>query len=346
MNKYYLSKNYNEISSAGNKAKTDIEKILSNLGYKNAGLAQTTYSNKIIGFLLTLLGVLKVFFTVSADDVVVIQYPLKKYYSFVCSMIHFRKGKVVTIIHDLGTFRRKKLTADEEIKRLSCSDILIVHNDKMKAWLQQHGYTKPMVCLEIFDYLSSSVNNEERIFDSKSIKVIYAGALSYRKNKYLYSLDEIISKWRFELYGNGFEGEKIKNKYNFKYYGFMPSDQLIENTRANFGLIWDGESISSCSGNFGEYLKINNPHKVSLYIRCNCPLIIWKEAALASFVADNKIGLCIQSLEELDATLAAVSPEAYYEMLENIKVVDKKLSSGYYLTKAIEEAEVYLQNNR
>ena len=50
MRKFYLSKNYNEINSAGNKAKTDIETILANLGYKNAGLAQTHYSNKVIGF--------------------------------------------------------------------------------------------------------------------------------------------------------------------------------------------------------------------------------------------------------------------------------------------------------
>ena len=77
MAKYYLSKNYPEIVSAGNKAKTDIEKILSDLGYENAGLKQTTYSNKIVGFVLTLVGVLKVLFTISANDIVVLQYPLK-----------------------------------------------------------------------------------------------------------------------------------------------------------------------------------------------------------------------------------------------------------------------------
>ena len=53
MTQYYLSKNYNVLNNAGNKAKTDIEEILSKLGYKNAGLPQTTYSNKIAGFLIT-----------------------------------------------------------------------------------------------------------------------------------------------------------------------------------------------------------------------------------------------------------------------------------------------------
>ena len=122
MTQYYLSKNYNVLNNAGNKAKTDIEEILSKLGYKNAGLPQTTYSNKIAGFLITLAGVLKVLFTISANNVVVVQYPFKKYYSFVCNIIHLKRGKVITIIHDLGTFRSKKLTAEQEIKRLSHSD--------------------------------------------------------------------------------------------------------------------------------------------------------------------------------------------------------------------------------
>ena len=38
MTRFYLSKNYTNTSSAGNKAKTDIEKILSEQGYKYAGL--------------------------------------------------------------------------------------------------------------------------------------------------------------------------------------------------------------------------------------------------------------------------------------------------------------------
>lgn len=33
MTQYYLSKNYNVLNNAGNKAKTDIEEILSKLGY-------------------------------------------------------------------------------------------------------------------------------------------------------------------------------------------------------------------------------------------------------------------------------------------------------------------------
>ena len=123
MGNYYLSKNYRNITGAGNKAKTDMEKILSDLGYKNAGLTQTVCSNKVIGFILTLIGVCSVFFKISANDTVIIQYPFKKHYAFVCNIIHLKKGKVITLIHDLGVFRRKRLSVDKEIKLLDHSDI-------------------------------------------------------------------------------------------------------------------------------------------------------------------------------------------------------------------------------
>ena len=59
----YLSKNYKGTHSAGNKAKTDIEKIMSDLGYRNVGLPQSTYTNSILSFVVTLVGVLKSFFS-------------------------------------------------------------------------------------------------------------------------------------------------------------------------------------------------------------------------------------------------------------------------------------------
>ena len=50
MEKCYISKNYKDLTQAGNKAKTDIERIMDSLGFKNAGLTRTTKRNKITGF--------------------------------------------------------------------------------------------------------------------------------------------------------------------------------------------------------------------------------------------------------------------------------------------------------
>lgn len=344
MRKFYLSKNYKGLSSAGNKAKTDAEQIMVELGFKNAGLPQTLFQNNILGFFITLSGVLKVVFSVSKGDMLVLQYPLKKYYTFVCRMAHLRGCKVVTLIHDLGSFRRKKLTIPQEIKRLSHSDYLIVHNRSMKQWLLDEGYKKPMGCLEIFDYLSETEAAEKQS-SNEIYQVIYAGGLSYKKNRFLYTLDQVIKSWHFNLFGGGFEPERIQDKEHFTYKGFIPSDQLIATAEGDFGLVWDGESSATCTGFFGEYLQYNNPHKTSLYIRCHLPVIIWNKAALSSFVRENKIGISIDSLSELNQRLRLISREEYQEMKKNTRRISDRLATGYYLKQALANAEQSLNKD-
>ena len=152
----YLSRNYKGLSSAGNKAKTDIERIMEDMSFRNVGLQQTTYTNEILSFLTTLTGVLKSPFCLQKGDKLVLQYPLKKYFTFVCNMAHLRGAKVIVLIHDLGSFRRKALTIKQEIQRLNHADYVIAHNEKMRKWLEDNGCKAKLGVLEIFDYLSET----------------------------------------------------------------------------------------------------------------------------------------------------------------------------------------------
>ena len=58
-------------------------------------------------------------------------------------------------------------------------------------------------------------------------------------------------------------------------------------------------SSETCKGSFGEYLRINNPHKTSLYLASGIPVIIWSKAALAEFIEKNKCGITVDSLYEI-----------------------------------------------
>lgn len=333
----YLSRNYKGLSSAGNKAKTDIEQIMEKMSFRNVGLRQTTYTNEVLSFLTTLTGVLKSPFCLHKGDKLVLQYPLKKYFSFVCNIAHLRGAKVIVLIHDLGSFRRKALTVAQEIKRLNHADYIIAHNEKMKKWLEDNGCKAKLGVLEIFDYLSESKATPKPNV-KKPYSVLYAGALNVRKNTFLYEVGEYIHSFSFNLYGNGFEIDKAKGKEHFKYMGFVKSDDLIATTQGDFGLVWDGFSASACTGNFGEYLQYNNPHKTSLYIRCELPVIIWKKAALADFVQNNGIGICIDSLEDLEGILNSLSEKQYLEMKEKTAQIGKLLSEGEFAKKALLEA--------
>lgn len=333
----YLSRNYKGTSAAGNKAKTDIEQIMAEMSFRNVGLRQTTYTNEVLSFLLTLCGVLKSPFSMHEGDRLVLQYPLKKYFAFVCNMAHLRGVKVIALIHDLGSFRRKALTVEQEIKRLNHADYVIAHNDQMKRWLEENGCKAKLGVLEIFDYLSQTkaVHSSEV---KKPYHILYAGALNPRKNTFLYELGEYIHSFNLNLYGNGFEVGKAKGKEHFRCMGFVKSDDLIATAQGDFGLVWDGTSVSTCSGNFGEYLLYNNPHKTSLYLRCGLPVIIWSKAALADFVRRNGIGICIDSLQDLEEVLAGLKEEKYMEMKKRAEEIGRLLSEGYFVRKALLEA--------
>lgn len=333
----YFSKSYKNLSNAGNKAKTDIETIWQQEGYRNIGLSQSIGKSTPHRFLLTLFSILKTACRLRKGDILLLQYPLKKYYTFICQVAKLKGAKTITLIHDLGSFRRKKLSIQEEINRLNRSDYIIAHNPAMRQWLLEKGISIPMGCLEIFDYLSP-LPTPERQVNTSAYQVVYAGGLHPRKNKFLYEIGEFIGNYHIHLYGCGFESQEAKGKEHFTCKGFIPSDKLIEQVEGDFGLVWDGDSLSECAGEWGSYLKYNNPHKTSLYIRCELPVIIWKKAALASFIKEKGIGICVDNLQELDNRLNTLSPEDYLQMKQNIRCISKELSQGYYCRKATQEA--------
>lgn len=106
--------------------------------------------------------------------------------------------------------------------------------------------------------------------------------------------------------------------------------------KADFGLIWDGPEVTTCSGNFGEYLKYNAPHKTSLYLSSGLPVIVWEEAAVAKVIKRYGCGLTVKSLTEVSDILDCLTPREYTELYENTVRIAKKMRHGYFMRQAIE----------
>ena len=332
----YISRNYYHLTSAGNKAKTDNEDTLVEMGAINLGLPRTIRNSKILAFFLDLIGVIRACILLQKDDVLFLQYPVKKYFSFLCHVTHLKGAKTVSLIHDLGSFRRKKLTIQKEINRLSNSDYIIASNEKMKGWLEEHGLQKPVGSLGLFDYRSESKCSEE-VTERGQIKVVYAGALSMKKNSFLVELSKTLNHWQLLVCGNKEGLQGLQDNPQITYQGFVPSEEFIKHIDADFGLVWDGDSLDGCSGEYGQYLKWNSPHKVSFYLRAGLPLIIWKEAAVAPIIEEAGVGITICSMEELDKILKALTLEDYQKMKSNTVIMANKLNEGYFLHQALEE---------
>ena len=115
----------------------------------------------------------------------------------------------------------------------------------------------------------------------------------------------------------------------------LDAEDIVFNLAGSFGLVWDGSSITSCKGRYGEYLRYNNPFKASMYIAAQIPLIVWRQSAIAEFVLKHNIGIAVDSLEEIEKIFDTMTEPQYNRMYKNIVDLSYKVRSGYFTYNAI-----------
>jgi hypothetical protein len=332
-NGYYISKNYRSYTSAASKAKIDCEEILRAGGYRNIGLPRTIRASETYGFARNLLSVLVAAARLERGSTLVLQYPLKKYHAFLCRVARWKGCTTVTIIHDLRSLRRKKVIIDKEIRDLNRSPLLVVHNERMRDWLLEHGCRSRAIVLSIFDYLSPAA--PAPLPFRRPLEIVFAGTFSRERSAFPALLPREATAYLLNIYGNPGDIHALATHPVIRYKGVFNADILISKIEGHFGLVWDGPAITTCAGGHGEYLLYNNPHKTSLYLRCHLPVIIWSRAALAPFVRENGVGILLDSLEELERACAAITEEEYLAMRRNAARVSLRLASGSYLLDAL-----------
>lgn len=330
-----------------NKAKRDIDALMREMGYKNLAI-KGVGKGHVETFIRKSLSMINLLLRLHKSDILIIQYPFKKFYTLQCRIAHLKGAKVITLIHDLGSFRRRKLTVEQEIHCLSHTDYIIAHNPKMKEWIMEQAtkflphkesrdfFENKIGCLNIFDYLSE-VEPHLHSGSPHHNHITYAGGLGVRKNSFLYQAGQAMPSCLINLYGSG-NLNPAHFAPNIRYHGHIESDDFIRQAQGNWGLVWDGDSIEACSGIWGTYLKYNNPHKTSFYIRAGLPVIVWKESAMAPFVESEGVGLSVKSLREVEERIAAVSNEQYQQICANVLRMSRQLNEGYYFHKAINDA--------
>ena len=319
-----------------NAAKRHVDEIMKGMGFRD--LAVKTFNGKIGTFFRKLFSMVNLCFHLQKGDVLVIQYPFKKFYVVQCKISRLKGAKTITLIHDLGTFRRRKLTSEQEVKRLSHTDAIIVHNQSMNDWLVKHGCEVPLVNLDIFDYLSKEEPlSEAHVLGDKPV-ITFAGGISQRKSAFIYQIDEVIDGCHFDLYGSGLIPGTDKFWKNTTYHGQIDSDKFLRTVQADWGLVWDGDSIDGCSGTWGSYLCINNPHKASFCLRAGLPVIVWKGSAMAPFIVNNSLGIAVNSLCELPSILKGFSQSEYDKYRRAVWMMKDKLNQGFFFKQAFGKA--------
>lgn len=322
------------------KAKTDVDTVFKQLGYHNL-TPMSKSVNPVSRFMVKVCGVARILTAVHRGDILCLQYPMKKFYRLACTLAHLKGAKVVAIVHDLDAFRRKNITAERERYLFSATDALIVHNPTMLQYMQDQQFRGRLYNLQIFDFITAAAPRQYAAPHSPW-RVVYASNLRRWRNGFVYRLPEVMHGWTVSLYGPGYEDAQVQ-KAGVVYHGQLPEERLIGTVEADFGLVWDGDSFDECAGDWGEYLRINNPHKTSLYLRAGLPVIVWSQAALAPFVTQNQLGIAVDSLRDIDDALARLTPAAYAAMKANALDVSSKLCDGYFEKTAFRAATADLQ---
>lgn len=312
-----------ETKNASGKAKNDVSAILRKHGFQNM---YYPYKNAYIRLVQQFFSIL----CIKNDSFFVVQYPANL--SFFYRLISRKKCYKVAVIHDLESLRGF-MDVQTEISILNSFDVVISHNNRMTSYLEEKGLNTKVINLQIFDYL---LPNGLSVSDKYNMKEIaFAGNL--QKSEFLCELKSL-NDLTFNIYGIPKNiGDSLNNESNINYKGAFPAEKLIEEIQGGWGLVWDGNSIDTCNGINGEYMKYNCPHKVSMYIISERPIIIWKEAAMSKFVKDNNLGIVIKSLSDLPSIINKISVNEYEEFLNSVRNLKEILVKGNNLGNIIEQ---------
>jgi hypothetical protein len=322
---YYLQEGFYENFNAGI-VRRDQEKILQDAGFKPLHFKYTS-KNHFFFKALRMVRCLKMAFSLPYKSIVVFHFPLQAtVYAWLLNLLKWRNVKTAVLIIDIDGIRDKnEKELQNEIGQLKKFDLLVAHNESMKEALLKYYPFSTIRCIQLFDYPLKEIPRKKKL----SNVVCFAGNIA--KSGFTSSLSQLQSL-HFNIYGHGFDAVLNRQK-NVLYKGIVAAELLPQALEGSFGLVWDGGSIEKCA----DYLRYNNPHKLSLYLVSRLPVIVWKDSAVADFVTENNIGFTIQSLKDIPGKISAITEDKYASMQQQVSILSQQISKGEFLKKIIPE---------
>lgn len=353
--KYVFTEYRRRENTALNKAPDDVLRVAQGLGFedfpvKACGPRRPTFFCKVIARIAWCFEEARISRALKPGDVVLLQsepgFFCRRAGRAFLPRLHARGVRFVYLIHDIGALRERDAmlagwACEALVHMLSFCDVVIAHNESMKAWIAGLGFPADrIVSLGVFDYLREG--DATPAATGAWNDVIVAGNLSAVKSSYLAGLKDVAGvSWK--LYGPNFDADALlgsgcQKAANVEYRGSFDPDDLPNRLAGSWGLVWDGDSTESCSGTTGTYLRYNNPHKLSLFLACGIPVVIWREAAEAAFVTANRLGVTVDSLHDIPSVLSSLSPDGLADIRRHVAALAPRLRRGEFTKEALSSA--------
>lgn len=316
---------------ASSKAREDIKTILLQRSGVQYVPIRRNFRSKIIGNFELLIKLFCKLLLINKGADLFFQYPMGSLSVFRLLSPLFLRLNTTIIVHDLPSFRFEEeyRNRSKEINLFNHFSSVIVHSENMKLQLMKYGVTSNLIVLSAFDYLLDDKKKARK----EENAIVFAGDL--KKSVFLNDLHTInLEGIHFHLYGGFKPNLEYSNKIIYKGV-FAPDD--ISSIEGEWGLLWDGNSVKECAGNFGEYLTIIAPHKFSLYLACGFKVIAWEGSAMADFIVKERIGFTITNLSEICEKIFSFSDEERKEMSANVQKWSDKVRSGAMFLTAFKQ---------
>lgn len=357
-NCYLLVNNqaYRQYFDATGKAPEDIEHILLDAGVKKieSACCDTTNADvkagKAKGYVIELSKALRqarnIVSQLPDGSVLIYQYPSVFFGNdpelFFCFLFlrylcvfHRKSIKIMLIVHDLPSVRyQNQHLLKWERKIFPFASYVVSHNERMTEYISKDlAFKGGIANLHVFDYLVKKSKATAPHVLHTPVTIAFAGNLF--KPGFLSKLKDLKGTCEYHLYGKEHDNMAAILTDYCQYKGCFPPDILPSKMDEDFGLIWDGDTIDGVSGTLGEYMRYNNPHKLSLYMVAHIPVIVWKESAIAEFVKENNVGFVVDSLEEIEGQLKNINQGDYDVMHSNTVRIANELVKGESIKNAI-----------
>lgn len=339
MKKYFLSEGDINRKFNGSIVKIHIEDFLKSSGYTPIQYKFLSIKN-LFSKLWRLMMTITWFVRVPKHSIVVFHFPVEPTaYQLLLKWLNKKGVFTVALIHDFNGLRYDNQKAlEKEKEQLRYFKHCIVHNSKMAEFLKEDIPLQQMSQLYLFDYKANT-----GAFKERKLKCEIALAANLDKTYYL---DELVhfdweeQECRIYIYGKASEDiTKSVPSSSIVFKGAVPPEELPIIIEGSFGMVWDGDSILSCTGSFGEYLRYNTPHKLSLYLAAGLPLIVWEQSAMAQWVSDHGVGILVSSWPDAIEKIRQMSEAEYRGLCIEAKKIGTRLRNGEFLKRVLEEVE-------
>lgn len=308
----------------GTKAAKDVHAILIDCGWQNYDTTcQGSALRRATCFARQILKLL----TMPKTHTFFVQLPQYGFTKKWIVQILLRRFKSIALLHDIDRLRTVSGGTSEKLARVA--DYLIT-TGRLHEYLPASENPGKTVRLEIWDYL---LNPMKEIRVGRKGQVIFAGSMGPRKSIAIFRAE--IRRLPLVLYGTIHNsGQALPGDI---YKGPFDSENPQIDIEVAWGLIWEGgrNADNALAGN--DYEKINQPHKLSFYLACGIPVIVWNGSFIAQYVSENKCGITVSSLEDIQCAIEKVSETEYAGISRNAKEIGMRLRQGWALKKAMRQ---------